>query len=178
MIFHKTKVVGLFEVEIERKEDDRGFFARTFCEDEIRDKAGMEFRAVQSNRSLSKKKGTVRGMHFQRYPHWEKKLITCLSGAIYYLAVDLRPESPSYKQWASVEMQADKRNMILIPDGCAGGSQTLTDNCEILYFMSDVFHPELADGINFKDPQFNFTWPLGEPSVISERDLAYPFYTA
>lgn len=178
MIFQKTKIAGVFEVEIERKEDERGYFARTFCENELREKAGMEFRAVQSNRSLSKTKGTVRGMHFQKAPHWEEKLITCLQGAMYYIAADLRPDSPTHKEWVAIELSAEKKNMILIPKGCAGGSQTLTDNCEILYFMSDTYYPELASGINYKDPQFEFAWPLGAPSIISEKDLALPFYRA
>ena len=177
MIFHPTKISGVFEVEIERKEDERGYFARAFCENELREKAGIEFRSVQANRSLSKKKGTVRGMHYQKAPHWEAKLITCLEGAIYYLAADLRPASPTHKQWVAVELTSEKKNMILIGEGCAGGSQTLTDDCEILYFMSDIYYPDLAAGISIKDPQFNFVWPLGEPAVISERDLALPNYS-
>ncbi len=176
MIFNTTKIPGVFEVEIERKEDERGHFARTFCETELREKAHMEFRAVQANRSTSKKKGTVRGMHFQKAPHWEKKLITCLSGAIYYIAVDLRRDSPTHKEWVAIELSAEKKNMILIPEGCAGGSQTLTDDCEILYFMSDFFYPDLGSGINFKDPQFHFVWPLGEPTVISAKDRELPLY--
>jgi len=176
MIFHPTKISGVFEVELELKEDARGYFTRTFCENELREKGGIDFRICQASRSLSKKKGTVRGMHFQKAPHWEDKLITCLKGAIYYMAVDLRPDSPTYKQWVGIELSSEKMNMILIPKGCAGGSQTLTDNCEILHFMSDFYHPELGSGINIKDPQFDFVWPLGEPAVISERDRALPFY--
>lgn len=176
MLFHKKKLQGVFEVELELKKDERGYFTRTFCENELREKAGTEFRVRQANRSLSKTKGTVRGMHFQKPPHWEDKLITCLEGALYYIVVDLRPDSPTHKKWVAVELSAEKKNVLLIPKGCAGGSQTLTDNCEVLYFMSEFYFPELAGGINWNDPQFNFMWPLGEPTVISQKDLALPFY--
>lgn len=102
--------------------------------------------------------------------------MTCISGAIYIIVVDLRPESQTFKQWTAVELSAERRNMLFVPKGCANGSQTLTDNCEVLYFMSEFYVAEAAGGINYADPQFNFIWPLGAPSSISQKDQALPYF--
>ncbi len=175
MVFKPQKIPGLFEIEPELKGDERGYFARIFCENELR-KQGIEFEVRQANRSFNKTKGTVRGMHFQKEPKWESKIVTCIQGAIYNIIVDLRPDSPTFKQWAPIELSAEKKNMMLVPKGCANGSQTLTDNCEVLYFMSEFYSPEHATGMSYKDPEFNFVWPLGKPTVISPKDEALPFY--
>jgi dTDP-4-dehydrorhamnose 3,5-epimerase len=176
MKFNTTKIEGVFEVELELKEDERGYFARVFDEEEIK-KQGIDFCVRQSNRSFSKTKGTVRGMHFQNAPRWEAKLFGVLRGALYTIVADLRPDSPTYKQWVGVELSADNKKMLLTPAGCANGFQTLEDNTEVLYFMSEFYSPEHASGFSYKDPQFNFVWPLGEPSVISEKDKALPNFT-
>lgn len=173
MIFRPAPIAGVFEIEQELKSDERGFFARVFCEDEFQ-KQGVNFRVRQANRSFNIKKGTVRGMHFQNHPKWEGKLMTALQGSFYTIVADLRSDSPTYKQWISLELSAEKKNMLLVPPGCANGFQTLADNSEMLYIMSEFYSPEHASGFNYADPQFNFAWPLGNPSVISEKDKALP----
>jgi len=176
MIFKPTKFKEVFEITLEPRGDDRGYFERIFCEREFAEH-GIPFVVRQSNRSFNQTKGTVRGMHFQKGAAWEGKLITCLSGRIYNIVVDLRPDSPAYKQWVSIELSAEGQNMLHVPKGCANGAQTLTDDCEVLYFMSEFYSPEHAGGINYADPQFNFAWPLGAPMVISPKDEALPFFT-
>ena len=174
MIFKETKLPGVFEMELELKQDERGYFARAFGEDELQ-KQNIEFHIRQINRSFNAKKGTVRGMHYQKSPHWEDKILTCLSGSVYIIVADLRRDSPVYKQWVSLELSARKKNMVLIPKGCANGMQTLEDGTEILYYMSEFYSPEAANGFNIEDNQFKFTWPLAI-SVISEKDKALPIY--
>ena len=176
MIFHPTKIAGVFEIEPKLKEDERGYFARIFGEDEFH-KQGIDFRVCQSNRSFNKIKGTVRGMHFQKPPKWEAKLMMPLQGSFYVIVADLRSESPMFKQWLGVELSAEKKLMLLAPVGCANGFQTLEDNSEMLYFMSEFYSPEHTSGINYRDPQFNFVWPLGEPTVISPKDAALPNFS-
>ncbi len=176
MLFRPTKIDGAFEVEPELHADERGHFARVFCEEELQAQ-GVEFHVRQANRSFSKTKGTLRGMHFQKSPKWEAKLFTCLQGAIYTIIVDLRPQSPTFKQWVGVELSETNKKMVLTPVGCANGFQTLEDNTEVLYFMSEFYSPKHASGISYKDPQFNFVWPLGEPSVISDKDRALPNFS-
>lgn len=169
------KIPGVFEIEPELKGDERGYFARTFCEDELQ-KQGIDFRVRQANRSFNKTKNTLRGMHYQKHPHWEDKIMFCIAGAIYTIVADLRPDSTTFKQWVAFELSAERKNMLLVPQGCANGFQTLTDDCEMLYFMSKPYSPEHATGISYRDPQFKFTWPLGKPSVISAKDEVLPFY--
>jgi len=169
MIFRPAPIAGVYEIEQEFKADERGYFARVFCEDELK-KQGVDFRVRQSNRSFNIKKGTVRGMHFQNHPKWEGKIMTALQGSFYTIVTDLRPESSTYKQWTSLELSAEKKNMLLVPPGTANGFQTLEDNSEMLYFMSEFYSPEHASGFNYADPQFSFAWPLGAPSVISDKD--------
>lgn len=175
MIFRPQKIADLFEIEPELRGDERGYFGRIFCENELREQ-GIDFRVRQANRSFNKVKNTLRGMHFQKPPKWESKIVTCVQGALYNIIVDLRPDSPTFKQWVPIELSAEKKNMMLVPRGCANGSQTLSDNCEVFYLMSEFYSPEHATGINYKDPQFNFVWPLGEPVVISEKDRLFPSY--
>ena len=172
MIFHKTKIEGAVEIHLEPKPDDRGFFARTWCQNEFK-KQGLNSKLVQCNVSFNAKKGTLRGMHYQAPPHVEAKLVRCSRGALYDVMIDLRPESPTYKQWAAVFLTADKRNMVYVPERCAHGLLTLVDDTEVFYQMSQAYCPESARGVRWDDPAFQIVWP-GAVEVISERDRSYP----
>ena len=172
MIFKETKLKGAFIIEPERIEDERGFFARTFCRKEF-EVNGLNPNLVQCSLSFNKKKGTLRGMHYQTAPHEETKLVRCTRGAIYDVMLDLRPNSPTFKQWVSVELTGENRRMLYIPEGVAHGFQTLQEETEVLYQMSEFFHPECARGVRWDDRKFGIEWPSGE-RIISERDRAYP----
>lgn len=171
MVFLKTKLPGVFEIHIEPKPDERGFFARTWCLKEF-ESQGLTGKLVQCSLSFSKRKGTLRGMHYQVAPHVETKLIRCTKGAIYDVVLDLRPESPSFKNWVAVELTAEKRNMIYVPEGCAHGFLTMEDESEVSYQMSQFQRAESARGVRWDDPAFQIQWP-GKVEVISERDRSY-----
>lgn len=177
MIFKPTKIAGVFEIEIEAKGDERGYFGRIFDENELKEH-GVNFSIRQANKSFSATKGTIRGMHFQKNSKWEPKLFTCIQGALYTIVVDLRPDSPTFKEWVGLELSSKNKKMLLTPVGCANGFQTLIDNTEVLYFMGEFYSPEDATGISYHDPQFGFIWPLGEPTVISEKDKHWPDFIA
>jgi dTDP-4-dehydrorhamnose 3,5-epimerase len=169
MIFTEMKLKGAYLIEIETREDERGFFARSWCADEFK-KHGLNPRLVQCNISFNKKCGTLRGMHYQSAPFAEEKLVRCTMGAIYDVIVDLRIDSPTFKQWVSVELTAENRRMLYVPRGFAHGFQTLMDNSEVFYQMSEFFHPECARGARWDDPAFAIEW-LGIPHpIISESD--------
>ena len=168
MKFKETKIKRLYIIEPAFNIDERGYFARVFCKQELV-QIGFDFDIVQINRSLSKKKGTIRGMHFQKLPKTEDKIIQCIRGAIYDVAVDLRKDSPTYGQWVAVELNEENKKMFLIPKGFAHGFQTLVDNCEILYFVSEFYSPEYENGIRWNDPFFNIKWPIKNP-ILSEKD--------
>lgn len=172
MIFHETKLPGVFEIQIEEHKDERGFFARSWCQTEFK-KHGLNSVPVQCNISYNERKGTLRGMHYQAEPFGEAKLIRCTAGAVYDVAIDLRPESSSYKQWIGVTLSADNRNMLYISEGCAHGFLTLEDKTEIFYQMSEFYHPESARGVRWNDAAFQVEWPAAI-EVISERDRMYP----
>ena len=172
MEFLKTKLPGVFEIRIEAKPDERGFFARTWCQKEF-ESQGLTGKFVQASLSFSKRKGTLRGLHYQVAPYEETKLIRCTQGAIYDVVVDLRPESPAFKDWVGVEVTAAKRNMIYVPEGCAHGFLTLEDGSEVTYQMSQFQHAESARGVRWNDPAFQIKWPV-VIEVISERDYTYP----
>lgn len=172
MIFHELDIPGAFLIEPERKEDHRGFFARTYCRRELEDR-GLDPTVVQCNISVNNEKGTVRGMHWQGEPYPEIKLVRCNNGAIYDVILDLRPDSPAYKRHYSVELTDENRLLLYIPAGCAHGFQTLVDGAEVFYQMSEFYYPEAGCGVRWNDPAFSITWPL-EISVISERDLEFP----
>jgi len=176
MIFRPTKVSGVFEIEIETNADDRGFFARTWCRNEF-EEHGLNPSLVQCSLSFNKRKGTLRGMHFQGAPYEETKVVRCTRGTIYDVVLDLRPQFGTFKQWTSVVLSAEKRNMIYVPEGCAHGFLTLDDNSEVFYQMAEFYHPELSCGVRWDDPAFQIAWP--EPvQVISERDRTYPDFEA
>ncbi|WP_158748515.1 dTDP-4-dehydrorhamnose 3,5-epimerase [Acidobacterium sp. S8] len=172
MIFRETRIAGVFEIEIERHKDERGFFARSWCKNEFQEN-GLNSALAQCNISYNVRKGTLRGMHLQTEPHGEAKLIRCIAGAIYDVAIDLRPHSSSYRQWTGVELSAGNRKMLYIPEGCAHGFLTLADDTEIFYQMSEFYHPESSRGVRWNDPVFQVKWPEAV-EVISERDRTYP----
>lgn len=172
MIFHKTKIDGLYIIEPEFKNDERGYFSRVFCKKELA-KTGFNFEVVQINKSLNKKKGTIRGMHFQKPPKAENKIVQCIRGAIYDVAIDLRQGSPTYGQWVAEELTEDNRKMFLIPKGFAHGFQSSRDNSEILYFLSEFYSPEYESGVRWDDSFLNIKWPIKDP-ILSEKDKNWP----
>ncbi|MGA8406724.1 MAG: dTDP-4-dehydrorhamnose 3,5-epimerase [Candidatus Acidiferrales bacterium] len=172
MIFQETKISGVFEVRSERKPDDRGFFARTWCQKEF-EEHGLDSRLVQCSISYNTYKGTLRGMHYQAAPFAETKVVRCTQGAIYDVVLDLRPQSATYKSWISAVLTAENRDMIYIPKGCAHGFLTLQDATEVYYQMSELYDAESARGVRWDDPAFRIVWPE-KVAVISERDRTYP----
>lgn len=174
MIFNATELAGAFLLEWERREDERGFFARTWCETEFREQ-GLNSRLVQCNASFNRRRGTLRGMHYQSAPYAEAKLVRCTRGALYDVLLDLRPNSPTYLRWIGVELTAENRLSIYIPEGVAHGFQTLTDDSEVFYQMSEFYHPECSHGVRWNDPAFGITWRIPNP-ILSERDAGYADY--
>jgi dTDP-4-dehydrorhamnose 3,5-epimerase len=173
MRFVPTKLSGVLVIEPDRRADDRGFFARTWCRDEFAAK-GLEVNWVQCNVSYNRRSGTLRGLHYQANPHPEVKLVRCTMGAVYDVVADLRPHSPTYRKWVAVELTASNRRMVYIPAGCAHGFQTLTDDTELFYQMSEFYHPELACGVRWDDPALGIAWPACDRRIISDRDLNLP----
>lgn len=176
MIFTETKLKGAYLVDLDLQEDERGFFARSWCQDEF-EKHGLNPRLVQCNISFNKKRGTLRGLHYQSLPYQEAKLVRCTMGVLYDVIVDLRSDSPTFKEWFSVELTAQNRRALYVPEGCAHGFQTLVDNTEVFYQMSESFHPECARGVRWDDPAFGIVWPIME-KTISTQDQAIPFWRA
>jgi dTDP-4-dehydrorhamnose 3,5-epimerase len=172
MIFTPLELAGAYRVDIEKREDTRGFFARTFCRSEFSER-GMTTDWVQINTSFNLMSGTIRGMHFQRPPVAETKLIRCVRGAVFDVIVDLRAGSAQYGQWQSVELTADNRSAIYIPEGFAHGFQTLEPDTELLYFHSAPYNETHSDGLNPLDTKLAISWPLGK-GLLSQRDLALP----
>lgn len=171
MKFIETRLKGAFIIEPERLEDERGFFARTFCQKEF-EAHGLNPRMVQCNISSNKHKGTLRGMHYQAAPTAEAKLVRCTRGAIYDVIIDLRPGSPTYCQWLAEELNAENSKMIYIPEGFSHGFQTLEDDTEVFYQMSEFYSPEHTRGVRWDDPVFGVEWPLNA-KIISEKDKNY-----
>ncbi|MDH5262943.1 MAG: dTDP-4-dehydrorhamnose 3,5-epimerase [Gammaproteobacteria bacterium] len=172
MRFVATEIPGCAMVEIEPHQDERGFFARTWCRNEFAG-AGFSSQLVQCSVSRNRKRGTLRGMHFQLPPSCEGKLVRCTRGAIVDVVVDLRSTSPCYLDHVSVELTADNGRAVFIPPGCAHGFQTLEDNSDVFYQMTDVFAPELAAGLRWNDPALAIDWPVDSP-IMNQRDRNYP----
>jgi len=170
--FEETVVDGVFLIRPDRIEDERGFFARIFCADEF-EAVGLSTRIVQRNMSVSNEKGTLRGLHYQSDPHAEVKVVRCPRGAIFDVAVDLRPNSPTYKRWAGVELNEQNHCMLYVPEGCAQGLLTLTDHTEIYYHTSAAYAPDAASGVRFDDPAFAIKWPEAIQHV-SDQDRSWP----
>ena len=172
MIFHETKLKGAFIVDLDKKDDDRGFFARAFCSREF-EEHGLRPQVVQANMSYNHKKGAVRGMHYQVSPASEPKFIRCISGAIWDVIIDMRPDSPTYLQHIGVELSAENRRAIYVPDMFAHGNQALTDGAELLYLVGEFYTPGCERGVRFDDPVIGIEWPL-PVTVISEKDQSWP----
>jgi len=162
---------GSYLIEPTQIADERGYFARTFCRQKFQE-MGLNPHLDQCSFSFNHKKGTLRGMHFQKHPHGEVKLVRCTQGSIYDVIIDLRPESATYKQWKGVILSSVNRHILYIPEGFAHGFQTLEDNSEVFYQISSPFVPESASGVRWDDPQFGITWPT-EVSIISSKDQQY-----
>ncbi len=175
MIFTETKLPGAFLIEPERFTDVRGFFAPAWTQAACA-AHGITVPVAECNISYSLKRGTLRGMHFQTAPHAQAKLVRCTMGAIYDVIIDLRPALPTFKQWLGVELSARDRRMFYVPEGCAHGFQTLVDETEIVYQVSDVYAPEHAAGVRWNDPAFRIEWPLGTP-ILLPRDEQYPDFS-
>ena len=159
-------------IDLERRGDDRGFFARTFCADEFAAQ-GLPTEFVQQNTSYSANKGTLRGMHFQTAPHGEDKLIRCLRGAIVDIIIDLRPDSPTYKKWEAFELDDVNKRQLLVPKGFGHGFQTVSDHVEVTYLVSAKYTPSAEGGVRWNDPAFGITWPLA-PTDMSDKDRNWP----
>lgn len=172
MIFTETGLKDAFIVEPELLHDERGFLARTWSQEEFLQR-GLNPRVVQQNISLNKMRGTLRGMHYQAEPHQEAKLIRCTAGAIFDVLVDLREDSPTFLKWIGLELSANNRRMLYIPESFAHGFQTLEDDTEVVYQISEYYHPESARGLRWDDPALAIEWPL-PVTVISQRDKQHP----
>lgn len=172
MLFQPTSLAGAYVIDLHKLEDERGFFARSWCVQEFAEH-GLETRLVQCNVSLSKVQGTVRGMHYQAEPFAETKLVRCTRGAIYDVIVDLRPASPTFLHWFGVTLSAENRTMLYVPQGFAHGFQTLADQTEVFYQMSEFYAPEAARGLRWDDPKVQVQWPL-PITVMALKDQSYP----
>jgi dTDP-4-dehydrorhamnose 3,5-epimerase len=169
--FTQTRLGSVYLIDLERRVDERGFFARTFCEGEFA-AHGLPTRFPQCNLSRNRRSGTLRGMHFQAAAHREAKVVRCVSGAIYDAIVDLRPDSPTYRQSIGVELSAESGRALFVPEGFAHGFITLVDDVDVFYHMSNFFHAESARGFRWNDPFFKMEWPSA-PTIISGRDATY-----
>lgn len=176
MLFTPAKLAGAYLIDLEKRADDRGFFARTWCRNEFRAQ-GLVEEFVQANVSYNRRKGTLRGMHYQLAPHEEVKLVRCTRGRIYDAIVDLRPGSPTYLQWIGVELSAANYRMLYVPAGFAHGFQTLEDETEVTYQVSAFYAPQAERGARYDDPAFGIQWPL-PVEVISEKDRTWPDFLA
>ncbi|HEY9812669.1 MAG TPA: dTDP-4-dehydrorhamnose 3,5-epimerase, partial [Candidatus Sericytochromatia bacterium] len=172
--FTETKLKGAYVIEVEPVADERGFFARSWCQKEFAEH-GLNPNLVQCNISFNLKKGTLRGMHYQAKPYQEAKLIRCTRGAIYQVVIDIRPDSLTFKQWVAVELTTENRKMLYVPKGMASGFQTLMDNTEVFYQMAEFYHPESAKGLRWDDPTFGVEWP-NEVLVISAPDRSHSLF--
>lgn len=171
MIFTETDLKGSFVIELESLEDDRGFFARSFCREEF-ESHGMNPDIAQCNISYNKRKGVLRGMHYQAKPSSEAKVVRCTKGSVYDVIVDLRLNSPTLRKWFAVELSEDNRKMLYVPDEFAHGFQTLEDNSEVFYQMSEFYDPACGAGVRWDDPAIGIEWPKGN-RIISDRDLEF-----
>ncbi len=172
MKFTPTGIEGTYVIDLEKRADDRGYFARAWCEGEFA-RQGLNTRIAQVNVGVSTRAGTLRGMHYQLAPHAEAKLARCARGAVYDVAVDLRPESPTFRRWHGCELSAENGRMLYVPEGCAHGYLTLTDDSELMYFTSVPYAPDAARGVRHDDPAFSIAWPV-PVKTISPQDAAWP----
>jgi dTDP-4-dehydrorhamnose 3,5-epimerase len=176
VIFEETRLDGAYVIDLERREDERGFFARTFCADEFAERS-LNTRLVQANMSWNPRKGTVRGMHFQHAPHAEVKVVRVTRGAIHDVIIDLREGSPTYKQWLGIDLTEDNRKALYVPEGFAHGFQTLVPDTEVHYLVTEFYTPEAEGGVRWDDPAFAIVWPDPENAFLSPKDRAWPDFT-
>ena len=177
MRFSDTKIPGVTLIEPELREDARGFFTRVFCCEEF-EEHGLVAHVEQSSLSFNHRRGTVRGMHFQAAPHEETKVVACVEGRIFDVAVDLRPPSPTFRHWFGIELSSANRRQLYLPAGIAHGFQTLEDHSTVLYQISTPFHPESARGLRWNDPKVNVAWPIADDVIVSDKDGARPDWPA
>lgn len=175
MIFEETKLRGAYVIKLQELADDRGFFARSWCQREF-EQCGLVAHVVQANLSFNRKKGTLRGMHYQLAPYEETKLVRCTRGAIYDVIIDLRPQSATYRQWIGAELTDANRHMLFVPEGFAHGFQSLADNTEVSYQVSQFYTPGAEQGARYDDPAFGISWPL-DVRMISDKDARWPDYS-
>ncbi len=176
MLFAETSIKGVYIIDLVRHEDERGFFARSWCQREF-EEHGLNPRLVQCNISFNSKRGTLRGMHYQATPFEEARLVRCITGAMYDVVIDLRSNSPTFKKWLAIELTANNHRALYIPEGLAHGFQTLADDTEVFYQMSEFYTPDAARGLRWDDPAFRIKWPI-EALIISEKDRSYPNWNA
>jgi dTDP-4-dehydrorhamnose 3,5-epimerase len=176
MIFSETILRGSYVIEPKPYEDERGWFARFYCKNEF-EKIGHQKEWVQLNHSVTYKKGSIRGMHFQLAPYREVKMVKCIVGSVFDVIIDLRKNSESFLKWFGVELSSANRKMLYIPEGFAHGFQCLTDNCELIYHHTEFYTPGFEGGIHYRDPMINIEWPL-DAGIVSTRDLGHPFLDA
>jgi dTDP-4-dehydrorhamnose 3,5-epimerase len=174
MIFKETPLKGAYTIDLEKRGDDRGFFARFFCANEY-EKLGLDNKIVQVNNSTSKDKGTLRGIHYQAAPKSETKIVRCIKGAFYDVIVDLRKDSSTFLRWFGIELNEENRTMLYAPKGFGHGFLTLTDDSEALYLVTEFYEPEYERGLRWNDPAVNIQWPI-EPVVISDKDRKHPLF--
>jgi dTDP-4-dehydrorhamnose 3,5-epimerase len=172
MIIKKTKIEGVFVIDLEPRGDERGYFARVFAKEELA-KHGIKYSIVHMNRSLTGDKGTIRGLHYQKYPKQEDKIVQCLQGSIFDVAVDLRKNSKTYGQWVGEILSAENKRMLLVPKGFAHGFQTLEKNCLVEYFVTQYYSPAYERGLRWNDPRFRIEWPI-KKAILSEKDANWP----
>lgn len=177
MKFNKTSISGAYLIELEKIGDERGFFARAWCQNEFQGH-NLVTRFVQCNLSFNKRRNTLRGMHYQSAPLEEVKLVRCTRGAVFDVIIDLRPESPTYLKWIGVELISDNYNMLYVPEGFAHGYLTLTIEAEIFYLVSQFYSPDHERGVRWNDPIFRIDWPIDGDLVISEKDNNWPDFTS
>jgi dTDP-4-dehydrorhamnose 3,5-epimerase len=175
MKFTPTPLDGAFVIDLEKREDERGFFARAFCINEFKAN-NLDSNVVQVNNSSSVQKGTLRGMHYQLAPFAETKIVRCIKGSLFDVIIDLRKDSPTFGKWFGEELSEQNRKMMYVPKGFAHGFLTLENNTEAFYFVTQFYNSESERGIRFNDPAFNITWPLA-PVVVSEKDLSHPDFS-
>lgn len=177
MIISPTPLRDAAIIDLEKREDERGFFARAWCRQEL-EAAGIDSRVVQANIGFCRERGTLRGLHYQTGPAAEQKWIRCIRGAVYDVIIDLRRESPSYRQWYGAELTADNRRMLYVPKGFAHGYLSLEDNAEVYYLVSDVYSPGHEGGIRWDDPAFSIDWPIRNGLILSDKDRVWPDFDA
>lgn len=174
MFFTETELKGAFVIDVNKLNDNRGFFGRTWCQEEM-EAHGLNGNVVQSNTSFNIHKGTLRGMHYQKHPYEETKLVRCTKGSVYDVIVDLRPDSPTFKKWLGVQLSENDHRMIYVPEKFAHGYLTLEDNSEVTYLVTQFHKPGSEGGLRWNDPEIGITWP-NKINIISEKDKNHPLF--